>query len=194
MVEPHVDLSLHPPQPGSQTLLVCNKLIASTVEQLNTFAGTCEDKLLAMHHRMLRLETGVKLLESKLNSLPGSVSTPPATEGSGGGGNGGSVDANAAAALAAPATPLTPAAPAQALAPAAPEPVAPPPAPEAPGVKIKDDVRFAKYFKMVMVGVPKQVVKLKFEQETGFDPGLLDDPDAPAPPGGEDEDGASEED
>ena len=60
--------------------------------------------------------------------------------------------------------------------------------------KIKDDPRFAKYFKMVNFGVPKQVVSLKFQQETGMDPALLDTPDAPAPPGGVEEDSDSDSD
>jgi hypothetical protein len=59
-----------------------------------------------------------------------------------------------------------------------------PTAPASDGPKIKDDPRFAKYFKMVNFGVPKPVVCIKFQQETGMDPALLDTPDAPAPPGG----------
>ena len=34
---------------------------------------------------------------------------------------------------------------------------------------------------------------MKFAQETGFDPSLLDDPDAPAPPGGAAEDSEDED-
>lgn len=34
-------------------------------------------------------------------------------------------------------------------------------------------------------GVPASVVRDKLRAETGFDPALLDEPDAPAPPGGE---------
>ena len=62
-MEPAVDLTLHPAQPASQTLLVVNQLLSQSAEQLNAFAATCEDKLIAMHHKMQRLETGVKLLE-----------------------------------------------------------------------------------------------------------------------------------
>ena len=178
-MEPTIDLALHPAPPAGQTLIVVNRLLSSTAEQLNTFATTCENKLLMMHHKMLRLETGVKLLEAKLGSIPGSAHEPPPAN------------------LAAAATPSTAAAVQQPNAVAAtaemaetppPEPVAAvpqTPEPELPQKKIKEDSRFAKYFKMVMVGVPKQVVAMKFAQETGFDGALLDDPDAPAPPGGD---------
>ena len=62
-------------------------------------------------------------------------------------------------------------------------------------VKLKDDPAFAKYFKMEKMGVPRPAVAMKFAQETGMDPSLLDTPDAPAPPGGEpEEDEGSDED
>ena len=52
-------------------------------------------------------------------------------------------------------------------------------------LKVIDDPRFAKYFKMEKMGVPRRAVAMKLQQETGFDGSLLDTPDAPAPPGGE---------
>ena len=74
-MEPTIDLNLHPAQSQAQTLLVCNQIITKTAEQLNAFAATCEEKLIAMHYKMQRLETGVRLLESKLGSLPGGGNT-----------------------------------------------------------------------------------------------------------------------
>ena len=71
-MEPQVDLALHPPRKTSETTMICNHLLRSTAEQLNEFANKCEEKLIHMHHRMLRLETGVKLLEIKLGSVPAS--------------------------------------------------------------------------------------------------------------------------
>ena len=50
---------------------------------------------------------------------------------------------------------------------------------------MKDDPRYSKYFKMEKMGVPKPAILQKFRSETGLDPSLLDDPDAPAPSGGE---------
>ena len=60
-----------------------------------------------------------------------------------------------------------------------------PPAVETDFVKVRDDPRFVKYFKMANYGVPPSIVRDKLRAETGFDPSLLDTPDAPAPPGGE---------
>ena len=195
-MEPAVDLSLHAARPATETLLIANSLIASTATQLNTFASRCEEKLLAMHHKMLRLETGVKLLEAKLNSLPEANATdiapppPPVTP--------------AAVATAAAAPPAPPPAPSVNDMPPPPATSVPPPPPEAPAMteespdepkrKMKDDPRFAKYYKMEKFGVPKPVVIMKFQQETGMDPALLDTPDAPAPPGGTDDEDEADSD
>lgn len=47
-------------------------------------------------------------------------------------------------------------------------------------IKVKDDVRYSKYFKMVNIGVPKMAVENKMRLE-GLNPDLLDTPDAPCP-------------
>ena len=200
-MEPQVDLALHPPRKTSETTMICNHLLSSTAEQLNEFANKCEEKLIHMHHRMLRLETGVKLLEIKLGSVPAS-----ATEG-------GSTPAQPPPQPPGGAAPPPPPPPQPSAAPPPPPPPPPnadassssaaattsaePPAEAAPEeasfVKVKDDPRFAKYFKMEKMGVPRQAVAMKLMQETGMDGGLLDTPDAPAPPGGlpeESEDGS----
>lgn len=43
---------------------------------------------------------------------------------------------------------------------------------------IGSDERFAKYFRLLKMGQPKEQVALKFEAETGYSATLLDDPDA----------------
>mmetsp|Transcript_1822 Transcript_1822/g.4027 ORF Transcript_1822/g.4027 Transcript_1822/m.4027 type:complete len:167 (+) Transcript_1822:702-1202(+) len=101
--------------------------------------------------------------------------------------------------LASPPPPPPP--PGDGAAPPPPAPPPPPPVPPPPGsaveappappavetdfVKVRDDPRFVKYFKMANYGVPPSIVRDKLRAETGFDPSLLDTPDAPAPPGGE---------
>lgn len=47
-------------------------------------------------------------------------------------------------------------------------------------VTVKDDPAFAKYFKMLKVGVSEQAVRQKMQSE-GVDPSLLDCPDAASP-------------
>ena len=44
---------------------------------------------------------------------------------------------------------------------------------------MSEDERFAKYFKMLKMGVPLQAVKNKMKGE-GLDDSVLDNPDAPA--------------
>ena len=51
-----------------------------------------------------------------------------------------------------------------------------------PTLLLKDDERYKKWFKMISMGVPVHVLKLKVESE-GLDPAVLDlDPEGPAPP------------
>lgn len=47
---------------------------------------------------------------------------------------------------------------------------------------VSKDPRFSKYFKMLNVGIPLGAVQIKMRQEN-VDPSILDNPDAPAPPG-----------
>ena len=49
-------------------------------------------------------------------------------------------------------------------------------------LKVKDDPRFVKYFKMLSFGVPAHVVAAALTAETGKSSTLLDDPNGPAPP------------
>jgi hypothetical protein len=51
---------------------------------------------------------------------------------------------------------------------------------EAAGLKVKDDDRYARFFRMERMGVPNQAVKNRMALE-GLDPSYLDTPDAPAP-------------
>ena len=52
------------------------------------------------------------------------------------------------------------------------------------GVALKDDPQYAKYFKMLKMGLPKGAVVVKMSAE-GLDPAVLDmDPEKPAPGGG----------
>ncbi|KAG9339881.1 hypothetical protein JZ751_022194 [Albula glossodonta] len=48
---------------------------------------------------------------------------------------------------------------------------------------VAKDPRYARYLKMVQVGVPVMAIKNKMTQE-GLDPSLLDTPEAPVPDGG----------
>jgi len=64
------------------------------------------------------------------------------------------------------------------------DPNGPPPGAEPTGPPLKDDPKYAKYFKMLKMHLPKQAVMNKMQAE-GLDPGILDmDPNKPAPGSG----------
>lgn len=170
--------------------MVVNAFIIRTTDFLNKFVALCEEKLSKIQQGVARLEIVLALLEAKLESVPwlADVAGPAPTT---------TTAAPTAAAPAAPsaAPPAPPLAPALGGAPAAPplapvappaEPIAPPAEPPGPPVvKLKDDPRYGKYFKMLMVGVPKAAVQPKMRME-GLDPEMLEkSPDDPAPAGGE---------
>lgn len=48
------------------------------------------------------------------------------------------------------------------------------------GMLVKDDEKYAKFFKLAKMGMPAEQIKLKMSAE-GLDPALLDTPDAPMP-------------
>lgn len=64
--------------------------------------------------------------------------------------------------------------------PPAPAAAAPPPAPAAPVITCEKDPAFAKYFKMLKMGVHPQAIKGKMTAE-GLDPNVIDTPEAPSP-------------
>ena len=56
-----MDLSLQPARPHSQTLMLSNHLVITTVEFLNNFAAECDAKLCKLHQKMQRLEVEVRI-------------------------------------------------------------------------------------------------------------------------------------
>lgn len=154
-----------------------NHFVSHTGGFLNRFSCVCEEKLEKLSHRIQQLEITLNLLEAKISSIPG-LENVTAASGASGASQTTPTDTGGGATAPPPAG-----APAQPSADSAAAPP-PPPAEEAkPANPISKDPRFMKYFKMVQVGVPEQVVKMKMSAE-GFNPDLLDDPDAPAPAGG----------
>lgn len=169
-----VDYSKVDPIHQKRTLTFLNHFLVHTTSFLNHFATVCDEKLENLLIRIQRLEASMSILEAKLSSIPGldditlssqaseNVNEPPPP-------------------LAQTQDPDTPAAHPQTdvqssdTAPAQSEP-------EQSVLKVSQDPRFAKYFKMVNLGVPVAAVKLKMSAE-GVNADILDNPDAPAPPG-----------
>uniref|UniRef100_A0AAZ3S399 WASH complex subunit 3 n=1 Tax=Oncorhynchus tshawytscha TaxID=74940 RepID=A0AAZ3S399_ONCTS len=154
-----------------------NQFIVHTVRFLNRFSTVCEEKLACISLRIQQIETTLSILEAKLSSIPGledvrveGVGQRPATE------------VNSPVLV--PSQPETPIAVAVPLQPPEASPNIPDPrAAEAAGdsrMTVAKDPRYARYLKMVQVGVPVMAIKNKMVQE-GLDPNLLDTPDAPVP-------------
>eukprot|EP00730_Choanoeca_flexa_P010864 TRINITY_DN2134_c0_g1_i1.p1 TRINITY_DN2134_c0_g1~~TRINITY_DN2134_c0_g1_i1.p1 ORF type:complete len:238 (+),score=57.82 TRINITY_DN2134_c0_g1_i1:113-826(+) len=171
-------------------LALVNHFVTTTASFLNHFSTRCEKKLMKVADRLQGLEVTMALLENKLESIEGLGDVTADTYVS-------STTAPAQTTVAndQPATPV-----AQSTAPDAPPPPAAadnqasaevsaseaqPTAAAAQGAMTnREDPRYKKYFKLIDLGAPPQQIKLRFAQETGFDPNILDNPDgiSGAPP------------
>ncbi|XP_041725080.2 WASH complex subunit 3 isoform X2 [Coregonus clupeaformis] len=177
-----IDLTKVPAIQQRRVVAYLNQFIVHTVRFLNRFSTVCEEKLASISLRIQQIETTLSILEAKLSSIPGledvrveGVGQRPATE------------ANGPVAVVVPSQPETPIAVAVPLPPSEASPSIPEPRPaEAAGecwMTVAKDPRYARYLKMVQVGVPVMAIKNKMVQE-GLDPNLLDTPDAPVPDAG----------
>nr|XP_023825281.1 WASH complex subunit 3 [Salvelinus alpinus] len=174
-----IDLTKVPAIQQRRVVAYLNQFIVHTVRFLNRFSTVCEEKLASISLRIQQIETTLSILEAKLSSIPGledvrveGVGQRPATE------------VNGPVAVVVPSQPETPIALAVPLPPPEASPNIPDPrAAEAAGdnrMTVAKDPRYARYLKMVQVGVPVMAIKNKMVQE-GLDPNLLDTPDAPVP-------------
>lgn len=172
-----IDLTKVPAIQQRRVVAYLNQFIVHTVRFLNRFSTVCEEKLASISLRIQQIETTLSILEAKLSSIPGledvrveGVGQRPATE------------VNGPVAVVVPSQPETPIA--VGLPPPEASPNIPDPrAAEAAGdgrMTVAKDPRYARYLKMVQVGVPVMAIKNKMVQE-GLDPNLLDTPDAPVP-------------
>ncbi|KAK6314775.1 hypothetical protein J4Q44_G00143040 [Coregonus suidteri] len=177
-----IDLTKVPAIQQRRVVAYLNQFIVHTVRFLNRFSTVCEEKLASISLRIQQIETTLSILEAKLSSIPGledvrveGVGQRPATE------------VNGPVAVVVPSQPQTPIAVAVPLPPPEASPNIPEPgSAEAAGecwMTVAKDPRYARYLKMVQVGVPVMAIKNKMVQE-GLDPNLLDTPDAPVPDAG----------
>ncbi|XP_021359370.1 WASH complex subunit 3-like [Mizuhopecten yessoensis] len=175
LVGPGVDYTKVEAIHQKRTLAFMNHFVSHTASFLNRFSCVCEEKLDHMLSRLQQLEITMNILEAKLTSIPGLENvTAPAS------------GAPPPDAQQAP-QPTSPGAPQAAgnqqdvpSPPEAEETAPPPPEEEKTDNPVSKDPRYAKYFKMLQVGVPEAAVRPKMKME-GLDPNLLSTPDAPAP-------------
>ncbi|XP_054715385.1 WASH complex subunit 3-like [Uloborus diversus] len=180
-----IDYSKVDPLHQKRTLTFLNHFLIRTTSFLNHFSSVCDEKLENLLVRIQRLEASMCILEAKLASIPGlddvatneetiesSVNTPQTEHEAPTSSDVQSLPNDSAPVQSIPAEPVK------------------------PKMTVSQDPRFAKYFKMISMGVPAGAVQLKMSAE-GVDPDMLNNPDAEAPPGApdlvsEDESGPSE--
>ncbi|XP_063073929.1 WASH complex subunit 3 [Engraulis encrasicolus] len=182
-----VDLTKVPAIQQRRVVAHLNQFVVHTVRFLNRFSTVCEEKLATISLRIQQIETTLSILEAKLSSIPGleDVKVEGVSDRL-------SAEANGPVAPASQTVAPTPA-PAPAPAAAAPEPPHQPAeaasepktesANESNVMTVAKDPRYARYLKMVQVGVPVMAIKNKMVLD-GLDPNLLDNPNAPVPDAG----------
>ncbi|CAB1345947.1 unnamed protein product [Coregonus sp. 'balchen'] len=144
-----IDLTKVPAIQQRRVVAYLNQFIVHTVRFLNRFSTVCEEKLASISLRIQQIETTLSILEAKLSSIPGLEDVR--VEGVG----------------QRPAT--------EANGPASPN-IPEPGSAQAAGecwMTVAKDPRYARYLKMVQVGVPVMAIKNKMVQE-GLDPNLLE--------------------
>ncbi|KAJ8245446.1 hypothetical protein GJAV_G00270840 [Gymnothorax javanicus] len=168
-----VDLTRVPAIQQKRLVAFLNQFIVHTVRFLNRFSTVCEEKLANVSLRIQQIETTLSILEAKLSSIPGleDVTIEGVCPAQGSDANGSVMSNSQSEATAAPCSP---------------EDVGEQQRSEATKENVQTvakDSRYARYLKMVQVGVPVMAIKNKMILE-GLDPSLLDTPDAPLPDGG----------
>lgn len=153
-----------------------------TVRFLNRFSTVCEEKLASISLRVQQIETTLCILEAKLSSIPGleDVTVDEVNPQKNSQTNGVSVNQKQTENVPDGSVPHTEDVQSQSEPPT--KQKAEETTPDINLVTVSKDPRYARYLKMVQVGVPVMAIKNKMVLE-GLDPNLLDTPDAPLPGG-----------
>ncbi|XP_030763607.1 WASH complex subunit 3 [Sitophilus oryzae] len=174
-VNANVDYKEILPIQQKRTIAFVNHFLMNTVSYLNNFAQSCESRFMEFEYKIQKIEASLLILEAQLSSIPGleTKTVLPENDLNEVGStnetnkiNQENIDNDKGPASSEVDT----------------NPVITENQSEVTtdAIKICDDPRFAKFFKLLHVGVPAQAVKLKMQTE-GLDPTLLDNPDALAP-------------
>ncbi|KAK5605532.1 WASH complex subunit 3 [Crenichthys baileyi] len=177
-----VDLTKVPAIQQRRVVAHLNQFVVHTVRFLNRFSAVCEEKLSNISLRIQQIETTLCILEAKLSSIPGleDVTVDGLNQHQSLQTNGPiTTSQNQSDGVTAGGAP--PSQPDQSL------PEAAPALEKGEAVlenimTVAKDPRYARYLKMVQVGVPIMAIRNKMIME-GLDPNLLDKPDAPVPDG-----------
>ncbi|KAM4569807.1 WASH complex subunit 3 [Odontesthes bonariensis] len=176
-----VDLTKVPAIQQRRVVAHLNQFVVHTVCFLNRFSTVCEEKLANISLRIQQIETTLCILEAKLSSIPGleDVTVEGLSQQQTAQTNGPITTIQSQTDV--PGTEaLPPSEPAQSSSEAAPVQKAEVVAENV--MTVAKDPRYARYLKMVQVGVPVMAIRNKMIMEN-LDPNLLDTPDAPVPDG-----------
>nr|XP_028601884.1 WASH complex subunit 3 isoform X1 [Podarcis muralis]XP_028601885.1 WASH complex subunit 3 isoform X1 [Podarcis muralis]XP_028601886.1 WASH complex subunit 3 isoform X1 [Podarcis muralis] len=170
-----IDLTKVPAIQQKRTVAFLNQFVVHTVQFLNRFSTVCEEKLSALSLRIQQIETTLNILDAKLSSIPGledvkfEVSSTSVNSVTNGPVPQVSVDPQS--------TNVSPQLEqstghemAQQKTEGATENI----------ITVAKDPRYARYLKMVQVGVPVMAIRNKMISE-GLNPDLLETPDAAVP-------------
>ncbi|XP_023441554.1 WASH complex subunit 3 isoform X1 [Dasypus novemcinctus] len=174
-----IDLTKVPAIQQKRTVAFLNQFVVHTVQFLNRFSTVCEEKLADLSLRIQQIETTLNILDAKLSSIPGlddvtfevspinvtSVTNGPHSEATSEQSQNSVQDPGPQESEVTAENILT----------------------------VAKDPRYARYLKMVQVGVPVMAIKNKMISE-GLDPDLLERPDAPVPDGEGDKNAAESSD
>ncbi|XP_045147366.1 WASH complex subunit 3 isoform X2 [Echinops telfairi] len=163
-----IDLTKVPAIQQKRTVAFLNQFVVHTVQFLNHFSTVCEEKLSNLSLRIQQIETTLNILDAKLSSIPGlddvtvegsplsakSVTNGPQSEATREQSQNSIQDSGPQDSEVAAENILT----------------------------VAKDPRYARYLRMVQVGVPVMAIRNKMVAE-GLDPDLLERPDAPVPDG-----------
>ncbi|XP_062989443.1 WASH complex subunit 3 isoform X2 [Elgaria multicarinata webbii] len=173
-----IDLTKVPAIQQKRTVAFLNQFVVHTVQFLNRFSTVCEEKLSALSLRIQQIETTLNILDAKLSSIPGLEDVKFEVS---------STSVNSITNGPVPHASIDPQS----------TNVSPPPEGSVHEVgqqktegalenvtTVAKDPRYARYLKMVQVGVPVMAIRNKMLSE-GLNPDLLETPDAPVPAWGD---------
>ncbi|XP_034982920.1 WASH complex subunit 3 isoform X2 [Zootoca vivipara] len=169
-----IDLTKVPAIQQKRTVAFLNQFVVHTVQFLNRFSTVCEEKLSALSLRIQQIETTLNILDAKLSSIPGledvkfevsstsvnSVTNGPVPQ----------VSVDPQSTNVSPQLESTSHEMGQQKTEGATENI----------ITVAKDPRYARYLKMVQVGVPVMAIRNKMISE-GLNPDLLETPDAALP-------------
>ncbi|XP_014732540.1 PREDICTED: WASH complex subunit CCDC53 isoform X2 [Sturnus vulgaris] len=173
-----IDLTKVPAIQQKRTVAFLNQFVVHTVQFLNRFSTVCEEKLSALSLRIQQIETTLNILDAKLSSIPGLEDVKFEVSSA-------NVNSVTNGPMAQAATDQQTAESPQSGNNTQEEGLQKTEVVTENVITVAKDPRYARYLKMVQVGVPVMAIRNKMISE-GLNPDLLETPDAPVPAWGDD--------